>query len=132
MSAENLPDGPNCASLQTLYIKAIMELCHYCPSVLGENEFALLRDHLTTYAENLQVTSTSDLMESLCCVCSHQADPLVLQQSFNNIAQIPVDFLNSIQSGDAAQVDRQHLVRAIAMVRGALKATIHLSDELLL
>lgn len=131
LSTETLSNGPNLGSLQILYIEAIMDLCQHCPSEIRENEFALLRDHLTVYAENLQIRSTSDLMESLCCVCSHQADPQVLQQSFNNIAQIPVNILNSVQNGQVTQVNRQHLIKAIAMVQGSLKATLHLPDGLL-
>lgn len=72
LSVEELQNSPNYASLETLYIQAIMELCQHCPSHIGEKEFALLRDHLTNNAASLQTRSTSDLMESLCCLCSHQ------------------------------------------------------------
>lgn len=129
LSAETLQNAPNYVGLQALYVEAIMDLCQHCPGDIGETEFALLRDHLTKYADSLQIRSTSDLMESLCCVCSHQADPVVLQQSFNNIAQIPVNFLNSVQSEQSVAVDRHNLIKAIAMVQGALKATRHLADE---
>ena len=58
-------------NLQVLYVDAIMDLCQHNPESIGEQEFGLLRHHLTTQAAGLKVKNTSKLMEALCCVCSH-------------------------------------------------------------
>ena len=65
-------------------------------------------------------------MESVCYVCTKQGNNEALKLALNDICFIPLSFLNSIQ--DMATAEQDHLLKAISMITGAIKAQEDLEE----
>ena len=68
-------------------------------------------------------------MESVCYVCTKQGNNEALKAALNDICFIPLSFMEQIQ--DMGTVEQDHLLKAISMITGAIKAQEDLEVEIL-
>jgi len=70
-------------------------------------------------------------MESICYVCTKQEDENALKLALSDICSIPLTFMQEIQSEDLPNVDKSHLLKAVSMMTGAIRALQELSEAVL-
>ena len=79
--------------LETLYIECVMELCQHCPQFFSQQEFNLLKNHLTQGASTMSAKNVSAIMESICYVCTKLEDENALKLALGDICSIPLSFM---------------------------------------
>ena len=90
-----------------------------------------MKSHLTQGASTMSIKNVSSLMESICYVCTKQADENALKLALSDICSIPLAFMQQIQLTDLPTVDKSHLLKAVSMIAGALRALQELSEAVL-
>ena len=85
-------------------------------------DFLMLKSHLGTCTQSMEINNLSLLMESLCYVCTQQPDQASIKTALGDICSSAVQML-SVNDPQAIQAaDKSHLLKAVVMLAGAVKA----------
>jgi hypothetical protein len=67
----------------------------------------------------MSMKNVSSLMESVCYVCTKQGNDQAMKMALNDICLLPLSFMEQI---DVQNVEKDHLMKALSMITGAVKA----------
>lgn len=68
-------------------------------------------------------------MESVCYVCTKQSNTEALKAALSDICSIPLSFMDQIQ--DISSANKDHLLKCISMLTGAVKAQSDLDEVIM-
>lgn len=108
--------------METLYVKAIMEICQYCHRSFTMADFLMLKHHLAECTASMEVGNLSLLMESLCYVATQQPDENSIKAALGDTCSSAVQLLSGNDAPAIQTADKSHLLKAVVMLTGAVKA----------
>lgn len=111
-------------------MKALMQLCLNCPGLFTQNEFAILKQHLSLNYSTMAMSNLQLYTEGVCFICSKQEHTSQIKQALADLLHEPLSYIQSF-SLQAQVTGSQNLMKAIFMLTGAVKALQTLPIETL-